>query len=153
MHPSSSSAVIHRRSKTPSLPSILILTTAPDSPTTTHHHGLGIVSELLLCPCWQSHLQPLRWIQITNQNRRTSDVPRNQVRVAYSGGSCHGRLWRNHASHIKIRLCVYFWLTFVFCLFFSTQNIPPFFFFSFLSYSHLFATLNLFISISFGLCE
>lgn len=68
--------------------------------------------------------------RLPTRKMRTSDAPRYQVRVACSGGSCHGRLRRNHASHIKIRPCVYY--------------IPPWFFFSpsFLSYSHLFATLN-----------
>lgn len=45
---------------------------------------------------------------------------------ACSRSSCHGWLWRNHASHIKNRLCVFLALI-LFSLF--TQNIPPLLFF------------------------
>lgn len=129
MHPSSSSAVIHRRSQTPSLPSILILTTAPDSlPPPPMARGLFLnYSCVPVGNHISSHCGEYR---LPTRKRRTSDAPRNQVRVACSGGSCHGRLRRNHASRIKIRPCVYY--------------IPPWFFFSpsFLSYGPLFATLN-----------
>lgn len=119
MHPSSSSAVIHRRSQTPSLPSILILTTAPDSlPPPPMARGLFLnYSCVPVGNHISSHCGEYR---LPTRKRRTSDAPRNQVRVACSAGSCHGRLRRNHASHIKIRPCVYY--------------IPPCFFFSFFSF-------------------